>query len=209
MLKLASMEKPTISPLLLMVLQHGGPVAMAPGNPPMSCIPISLVHIDPQFAAAYAWLGRMYSDSEQRGPAQDATTKAWQLRDRASDRERFFITFSYQRLVLRNVEKARQTLQVWARTYPRDISAHSFLGGNTSTSLGKFEEAGEESQKAIELDPDASYPYMNLAASYRFRNRLPEAEMTLQRAANRKLELPEILANRFLIAFLKNDQNEM
>ena len=69
--------------------------------------------IDPQFAVAYAWLGRAYSDSEQRGPAREATTKAWQLRDRASDQERFFITFSYQRLVLKNREKARQTLELW------------------------------------------------------------------------------------------------
>jgi len=165
--------------------------------------------IDPQFAVAYAWLGRVYNDSEQRGPAREATTKAWQLRDRASDQERFFITFSYQRLVLKNREKARQTLELWARTYPRDIPAHSFLGASTSTSLGKFQEAGEESQKALELDPDSSYDYMNLALSYRFRNRLPEAEMTLQRAADRKLDIPEILAERFSLAFLKDDKTEM
>jgi eukaryotic-like serine/threonine-protein kinase len=165
--------------------------------------------LDPQFAMAYAWLGRAYSDSEQLGPAREATTKGWQLRDRASDQERFFISFSYQRLVLKNLEKARQTLEVWARTYPRDILAHSFLGGSTSMSLGKFEEAGEESQKALELDPDFAYAYMNLGFSYRFRNRLPEAEMTLRRATDRKLDIPEILAERFSLAFLKDEKTEM
>jgi len=167
------------------------------------------IEIDPQFAVAYAWLGRAYSDSEQHGPGREATTKAWQLRDRASDRERFFITFSYQRLVLKNREKARQTLELWARTYPRDIAAHSFLGASTSTSLGKFVDAGEESQKALELDPDFAYAYMVLGISYRFRNRLPEAEMTLQRAAGRKLDIPEIFAERFSLAFLKDDKTEM
>jgi DNA-binding winged helix-turn-helix (wHTH) protein len=165
--------------------------------------------IDPQFAMAYAWLGRAYSDSEQQGSAREVTTKAWQLRDRASDQERFFIFFSYQRLVLKNLEKARQTLEVWARTYPRDIEAYSFLGGSTSTSLGKFEEAGEESQKALELDPDAAYDYMNLGLSYLFRNRLPVAEMTLRRAADRRLDIPEILAERFSLAFLKDEKTEM
>lgn len=165
--------------------------------------------IDPQFAVAYAWLGRAYSDSEQHGPAREATTKAWQLRDRASDQERFFISFSYQRLVLKNLEKARQTLELWARTYPRDIPAHDFLGASTSMCLGKFEEAGEESQKALKLDPDAAYVYMNLGLSYCFQNRLPEAEMTLQRAADRKLDIPEILAERFSLAFLKDDKTEM
>ncbi|MBV8729735.1 MAG: protein kinase, partial [Acidobacteriia bacterium] len=167
------------------------------------------IEIDPQFAAAYAWLGRTYNDSEQRGPAQEATTKGWQLRDRASDRERFFITFSYQRLVLRNLEKARQTLEVWAQTYPRDGNAHAFLGASTSRSLGKFEEAAEESRKATELDPDASYPYMNLALDYLCLDRLPEAEMTLERAAARKQEIPETLAERYTIAVLKADQKEM
>jgi eukaryotic-like serine/threonine-protein kinase len=165
--------------------------------------------IDPQFAVAYAWLGRAYSDSEQQGPAREATTKAWQLRNRASDQERFFISFSYQRLVLKNLEKARQTLEVWARTYPRDIPAHSFLGASPSMSLGKFEEAGEESQKALELDPDSAYAYYNLGLSYLFRNRLPEAEMTLQRVADRKLDIPEILAERFSLAFLKDNKTEM
>ena len=165
--------------------------------------------IDPQFAMVYAWLGRAYSDSEHKGPAREATTKAWQLRDRASDQERFFISFSYQRMVLKNLEKARQTLEVWARTYPRDIAVHTFLGGSASMSLGKFEEAGEESQKALDLDPDSPYAYVNLGFSYCFRNRLPETEMTLKRAADRKLDIPEILAVRFLVAFLKVDKTEM
>jgi tetratricopeptide (TPR) repeat protein len=181
---------------------HSGAAAGAPYL-------VRATEIDPQFAVAYAWLGRAYSDSEQRGPAREATSKAWQLRDRASDQERFFITFSYQRLVLKNREKARQTLELWAQTYPRDMMAHSLLGASTSMSLGKFEEAGEESQKALDLDPDFPYPYFNLAISYRSRNRLPEAEMTLQRATDRKLEIPELLAVGFSLAFLKNDQDKM
>ncbi|HEY6340684.1 MAG TPA: protein kinase [Bryobacteraceae bacterium] len=165
--------------------------------------------IDPQFAVAYAWLGRAYSDSEQRTSALEATTKAWRLRDHASDEERFFIDFSYQRLVLRNVEKARQTLQLWSRTYPRVIDPHAFLGASTSMLLGKFEEAAAESQKALELDPDDAYGYVNLDLSYVCLNRLPEAEEVLKTAADRKVEIPEVLADRYSIAFVKGDQQEM
>jgi len=167
------------------------------------------VEIDPKFAAAYAWLGRAYYDTASEELGQENTTRAWQLRDRASDEERFFIDFSYERLVLQNLEKARRTLELWAGTYPRDAGPHSFLGASTSTALARFEAAQEECQTSIRLDPDLIYPYGNLASVYIFRNRLPEAQEALARAAARKLEIPEYLAVRYQIAFLNNDSAQM
>jgi len=165
--------------------------------------------IDPKFATAYAWLGRAYGAIGESDLAREATRRAWQLRDRASDQERFYIDFSYYRLVTGDLEKAIEICHLWAQTYPRDRMPHGFLGSSASSSLGKYESAAEESKKAIELDPDASMAYANLASDYIYLNRLPDAENKLQRAAARKLEIPGFLGHRYLIAFLKGDAPEM
>ena len=78
------------------------------------------VEIDPQFAMAHANLGLAYSDAGSAALSAESTTKAWQLRDRVSERERFFIDFNYDRQVTGNLEKAYQTLELWLQTYPRD-----------------------------------------------------------------------------------------
>ena len=77
------------------------------------------VEIDPKFAMAHAYLGLLYSTTGESVLSAESTTKAWQLRDRVSDRERFFIDFTYDRQVTGNLERAYQTLESWAQTYPR------------------------------------------------------------------------------------------
>jgi tetratricopeptide (TPR) repeat protein len=165
--------------------------------------------IDSNFAMAFANLGMLYSAIGESVSSIESTTKAYQLRDRASDREKFFIDFAYHRTVTEDLEKARQVCEVWAQTYPRDMQPHSFLGGMINSAVGRFEAAEQEARKAIMLDPDHSFPYFNLAASYIYRDRLAEARSTLQRASERKIDMPELLYARFHIAFLENDHTEM
>lgn len=165
--------------------------------------------IDPDFATAYAWLGRSYGAVGETVLAGESTTAAWRLRDRASEQERFYIDFSYYRVVRGDLEKAAQTCRLWAETYPRDVRPHAFLAGSVSTELGRFEQASEEGARAIELDPTHSFAYSNLASADVFRGRLDEAEATLQRASGRKLDTPELLILHYQIAFLKNDPVEM
>jgi hypothetical protein len=86
------------------------------------------VEIDPKFAMAHAWLGRVYGDMEDPARSAESTTQAYQLRDRASDREKFFITASYDLQVTGNLEKAQQTCESWAQTYPREVGPIRFLG---------------------------------------------------------------------------------
>ena len=167
------------------------------------------IAIDPRFATAYAWLGRMYGAVGELALAEENTRRAWQLRDRASDRERFYIDFSYYRLVTGDLEKAAQTLELWAQTYPRDMLPHGFLGSSASTALGKFEKAVEENRKAIELDPDHSILYSNLAESYIDTNRLEEAQNALRQVAARGVKIPDLVALGYRIAFLKDDRAEM
>jgi eukaryotic-like serine/threonine-protein kinase len=167
------------------------------------------VEIDPKFALAYAALGRMYADIGESDLSAESTSKAYDLRDRVSDRERFFISASFDLQVTGNMEKARQTCELWAQTYPRDTMPHAFLSGVVFPITANYEKGIEESNKAIALDPGFVVGYWNLAYSYEYLDRLGEAENTLERAAERKLEIPDFLLQRYDIAFLKGDMAGM
>jgi tetratricopeptide (TPR) repeat protein len=165
--------------------------------------------VDSSFAMAYAQLGLSYSTVGESVSSSESATKAYQLRNRVSDPEKFFIEHTYYRTVTGDLEKARQNCEVWAQTYPRDMYPHSFLGGMINSGVGRFEAAEQEARKAMTLDPDHSFPYFNLAASYILRDRLGEARATLERAAERHIDLPELFVARFQIAFLENNRIEM
>lgn len=165
--------------------------------------------IDPNFAMAYAALGRMYADLDESDLSAASIARAWQLRDRTSDRERFFITASYEILVTGNLEEARQTCESWALVYPRDSMPHAFLSGYISKAAGQYRKAADEARKAIELDPDFAIAYYNVAANQAYLDQLGEAESTLSRAAGRGLEIDEFIMLGYDISFLKDDQAEM
>ena len=167
------------------------------------------IELDPQFAMAHAYLGRTYGDIGESVLSAEETTKAYQLRNRTSDREKFFITFSYDRQVTGNLEKALQTLEPWAQTYPRDVDAHSLYSGFSTQGTGRYEKSIEEAKKAIALDPDNVPSYNNLANAYLYSGRTIEAEITMRQAAERKLEIPDYLVLRYYVAFLKGDQAGM
>ena len=167
------------------------------------------LEIDPKFAMAYANLGNLYGEMGESDLSAESNSKAYDLRDRASDREKFFITASYEIRVTGNLEKAQQTCEAWAQTYPREVHAHGFLGGMIYPVSGKYEKAVEEAKRSIEIDPDIAIPYGDLAYSYEYLDRLGEAENTLQRAFERKLETPDFLVQRYDIAFLRADKAGM
>jgi tetratricopeptide (TPR) repeat protein len=167
------------------------------------------IEIDPKFTMAHALLGLTYSAIGESVLSAESTSKAYELRDRASDRERFFITANYDREVTRNLERAKQTCELWAQTYPRDPDAPALLSGFISQGAGNYENSIEEARKAIKLDPGHSFAYVNLAYSYFYLDRLEKAEDTIQRASERKLEIPEFLVLRYYIAFLKGDRAGM
>ena len=167
------------------------------------------IEIDPQFAVAHAALGLMYGDMGESGLSEESTSKAYELRDRASDREKFFITASYELHVTGNLEKAQQTCESWVRTYPREMIPHAFLAGIIYIASGEYEKAVEEDKRAIEIDPDSAIGYSQLAFNYEYLDRLGEAAHTLQQAAARKLEIGDFLVQRYDIAFLRGDQAAM
>jgi eukaryotic-like serine/threonine-protein kinase len=167
------------------------------------------LEIDPNFASAYAALGRMYGDIGESALSAKNTSEAYQLRDRASDQEKFFISVSYDLQVTGNLEKARQTCDLWAQAYPRAWFPHALISGGIYPELGGYEKSVEEAKIAIGSDPDFSIGYSILAGSYVALERTGEAETILQRASERKLDIPDFHVQRYVIAFLKNDKTGM
>ncbi len=161
--------------------------------------------IDPDFAMAYATLGRMYGDIGEGALSAESSAKAYQLRDHAGDRERFFITANYDLNVTGNLEKAQQTCELWERTYPRDGRPHTHLGGMIYPAFGKYEKSIDEATLAIGIEPDFWVGYNILAGTYMHLDRLSDAGNALQRASARKLETPWFRVRRYGIAFLKGD----
>jgi eukaryotic-like serine/threonine-protein kinase len=204
-------EATTLSLEALKAYSAGMKLVVSGGN--TAAIPFfhRAVEIDPKFAIAYAQIGVSYSAVGESLLAAESTTKAWQLRDSVSDRERFFIDFTYDRQVTGNLEKAYQTLELWNQTYPHgeNPSAQGFLGGLATHGTGRYERAMEMCQKRIAANPDEVFGYSGLANSYLFQDRFEEAESALQRAAERKLETPEVLFLRYNIAVLRGDQAQM
>ncbi len=187
-------------------------MALSSGN--AAAIPFyrRAVDIDPQFAMAYATLGLSYSAVGESVLSAESTTQAWNFRGRVSDRERFFIEFSHDRQVTGNLERAYQTLELWLQTYPRgnrDPKPQDLLPGLSTHGTGRFERAIDAAQQVIAADPDFALAYANLAYSYFLTDRLPDAASTLQRASERKLEVPDFLVIRYNIALLLGDQEQM
>lgn len=167
------------------------------------------VALDDHFAMAYAMIGRLYGDLGESALAADATERAYALRARTNDRERFFITASYHLVVTGDLERARQTCLLDTQVYPRDANIHGFLAGMVYPVLGQYDNALAESKKIIEADPEIGFGYNLLAGNYVSVDRLADAAEVLDRAAAHKLDIPEFLLVRFQIAFLRGDQAAM
>jgi eukaryotic-like serine/threonine-protein kinase len=167
------------------------------------------VEIDPRFAMAYAYLGRQCASLGETELGAQNIARAYELRNGVSDQENYFITFNYHREVTRNLELARQTLESWAQTYPRDMVPHGFLAAFTTQGSGHYEKAVEEGLKALELDPNYAIGYANVAFAYIYLNRPSEAEAVIRKASERKIQAADYSLCRYFIAFLRSDQAAM
>jgi DNA-binding winged helix-turn-helix (wHTH) protein/Tfp pilus assembly protein PilF len=165
------------------------------------------IQLDPNFAMAYASLGLAYSEHSEK----DSTANyrlAYDLRDRVSDRERFYIEAHYYESVTGNLEKARQVYEVWEKTYPRDDIAHFNLSGN-ALALGDFEKAAKEAKETLKLLRGDCLSYGNLISAYVNMNRLAEAHAVADEAEERKADCFHFQVYRYQLAFLEGDQAGM
>jgi tetratricopeptide (TPR) repeat protein len=167
------------------------------------------VELDPNFALAYAALGSVYGTNLlEPGLASENIRKAYELRDRVSERERFDITAAYYVGVTGELEKAIQIHELWAQAYPRDDAPHLGLG-LLDEYIGQYEKAAEEERKAIRLFQEEPISYSNLMEDYVALNRLDEAKVTYHEAIDHKLDDPFLHDDMYAIAFLQGDANEM
>jgi len=167
------------------------------------------IDLDPQFAMAHADLGFFYWNMGQTDVGAEHVRKAYALSDRVSDRERLFILFLYDRQVTGNLQKELGTIESWVQAYPDDWQAWAVLGGWGTLGTGQYERGIQASQEAIRLNPDLPFGYGSHTVHNISLGRFAEAAAGLQRAAERKLETPYFLVNRYYLAFLDGDEAGM
>ena len=117
------------------------------------------VELDPNFAMAYAYLGVHATTSLEPGLSVDYRTKAYELRDRASEAEEYWITATYHKGVTGNIPKAIEACDLWIQDYPRSELPHVYLGAAILPVVGQYERALEESSEGVRLRPDFPLAY--------------------------------------------------
>jgi eukaryotic-like serine/threonine-protein kinase len=176
----------------------------------MEAIPFfrQAVQLDPDFALAYTTLGRAYEDVGEDGEAVEDFTKAYNLRERLSEREKYYITTLYFETVTGDSERAKQAGELWIQAYPRDGVAREKLG-TVYGDLGENENANTQCQAALRLDPDSTINVSNAITSSASVDRIDEAQRILDAARARGLDGPVIHENAYSLAFLRDDRAEM
>jgi len=165
------------------------------------------IELDPNFAMAYVGLGVEYANLGQASLAAGYAKRAYDLRDRVSDREKYRISAFYYQYVTGEVEKATEAYELWAKTYPRDLVPHTNLGYIYST-LGQYDKAAAETEQSQRLEPSLT-GFGNLAGIYMNLNRLDDARSVLQQAQANKLDGLVIRVTWYDLAFLRSDAAEM
>jgi len=166
------------------------------------------VALDPNFARAYAALGTRYANVNQYGLANANFRKAYELRDRVSERERFYIEANYYGNVTGEVERANQTYLRWIRDYPNDDIPHANLGNNYGQ-LGKFEDAIRETKEDLRMTPDDAVGYSNLLNYLIALNQLDGAKSVFQQIQSGKLDADYFRLPSYYIGFLDGNPTRM
>jgi tetratricopeptide (TPR) repeat protein len=165
------------------------------------------IQLDPNFAMAYALLGTCYANLGEPALATENLNKAYELRDRVSEREKYYIDSHYHMMATGNLDKARQTFELWKQSYPRDQALITNIGVIQGT-LGEYEKALASAQEAFRQDP-SGLNYSNLVGSFFALNRFEEARAVAEEAQTRKLDSANLHLTLYQIAFIRGDKEGM
>jgi eukaryotic-like serine/threonine-protein kinase len=165
------------------------------------------IELDPNFAAAYVALGVAYSNLGQASLAAENIKKAYDLRERVSEREKYRISSMYYENVTGELEQASQVYELWAKSYPLDSVPHGILGVIHEL-LGQYEKALAAIQESQRLEPTA-VGYLNLAQNYLYLNRVDDAAKTVEEAQAKKFDADFLHLVIYELAFVKGDAAEM
>jgi len=165
------------------------------------------IELDPNFALAYGGLATRYANLDQPSLALEYASKAYQLRDRVSEREKLRIAVDYFS-AMGELDKDAQTYELWIANYPRDPVPHNNLGQNYVI-MGQYDKALRELQEALRLAPDNVIIYGNLGLVCLYLNRLDEAQATFDEALARQLDSGGLRGNMYSLAFLRGNTAQM
>jgi tetratricopeptide (TPR) repeat protein len=166
------------------------------------------IELDPNFAMGYWAMGNDYFSLAELGRASEYFTKAFQLREHASEHEKLTITAAYYSNVTGELDKAAQTYEEMIQNYPRDYRAHLDLG-NVYTAQGQYEKATESYRQSLRLAPDSSIPYAGLANSLLSLQHFGETRQIIQEAQARKLDNYILHSALYALEFLAMDSAAM
>jgi serine/threonine protein kinase/Flp pilus assembly protein TadD len=162
------------------------------------------IQLDPKFAMAYASMGASYHNLGETNAAAESTRKAYELRERVSEREKFYIESHYHNFVTGDLEATLQSYQLWEQSYPRD-SVPPNNSGQVFQNLGQYEKALEESQIALRMAPADGLSYANVVTAYLNLDQFQEAHKLAEEAHLKKLSSSELHLDLYLLGFLQND----
>jgi len=165
------------------------------------------IELDPNFPMAYAMLSVTSANTEQPSLALEYASRAYQLRDHATELEKLTISGRYFRAT-GDIEKQMQTLQLWETDYPRESIPHNNLGA-CEAQLGRHESALSEFKEALRLDPNSTGHYSNLGMAYLRVNQLEEAKDTFDQALAHNLDGGRLRQSIYFLAFLHGDDSQM
>jgi tetratricopeptide (TPR) repeat protein len=162
------------------------------------------VQIDPNFALAYERLGTIYGNRSDSQRSEEAVHKAWDLRERVTERERFYITSHLYGFVTGELEKEMQSYIEWGKVYPHDVPWMIDLSVDYGY-YGQFDKAIELQRRVIQENPGISYSYGDLAGFYLAEDRPDEARAVLDQAAQSQIQDPNTQLAEYSLAFYRND----
>jgi serine/threonine protein kinase/tetratricopeptide (TPR) repeat protein len=164
--------------------------------------------LDPNFASAIEGIGIMYLDLGQSIRGNEYLSKAFALRDHASQREKLHITSVYYSFVTGELDKAVEVYREWEASYPREYVARVNLG-TIYASEGLYEKGIEQEHQSVELNPSNVIGYDNLVDYLLASNRFEDARKARNEAASKKLDDFPLSIEMYALAFLQGDTKVM
>ena len=166
------------------------------------------LELDPDFALAHANLGDAYENLGEPDLAAEYASKAFQLRERATERERFEISIVYYFQKTGDLLKGIQTAELWRQSYPHSSLPYHYASVAYEF-LGQYEKAATYGLEALRFDPEGRNLHSNLMEDYLALNRSEEAKTVYQKALERKLDTAFLHDDRYVLAFFEGDNAEM
>jgi serine/threonine protein kinase/tetratricopeptide (TPR) repeat protein len=164
--------------------------------------------LDPNFALAYATLGVANGNNSESKAAEENLKRAFALKERATEPERFYIQAHYYGEVTGEIDQEIATYEAWRRVYPRDSVPLDNLALDYFAT-GEFEKALAAGKEALRLSDTDTFAYQRIAISYKSLNRFEEARAVAQEAISKKADSGPLHVLLFELAFLKRDQAAM